>query len=125
MKRLAVHLNLFSGKQGAHQFQRLAHDTQGSVGSEANGLEVSGRTDTETQCNASRKELVERSRRHRRLHRVHREGAHSHQRDTHALRLRERHRRQGDRVTLEEVIRNPYSGGAAALSSGYFVIEAG
>jgi hypothetical protein len=40
-------------------------------------------------------------------------------------RLRERHRSQGNRVALEEVIGNPHGGRPAVFAGGYLFLEVG
>jgi hypothetical protein len=54
---------------------------------------------------------------------MHRKRTHCHQREAHSLRLRERHRRQRDRIALEEVIGDPYGGGATVLAGGYLFLK--
>jgi hypothetical protein len=54
---------------------------------------------------------------------MHRKRTHCHQREVHSPCLRERDRRQRDRITLEEVIGDPYGGDATVLAGGYLFLK--
>ena len=102
-KRLPLEIHGLAAEQRPANIDRFAQRGERPRAFDSGGRQIRGSSGAERQDDPPRMHLVERCRRHRGMHGMHRIGADRHQRDPEGPRGRQRRRCQRDRIAQEEM----------------------
>ena len=100
-------VRLGASEQQAHCFDGFSEQAQRALRLHPSVGEVPGRAGPQAQRHASRRQLLQRHRRHGQMHRMHDLGAHRHQGYVHAKKCQEEHRGAAEWIPQEQVAGDP------------------